>query len=138
MLTTVAIFRDPWEAQLFQLRLEAEGVAAFVVHDHHIGMNWPWSRALGGVKVQVLDDEVQDAQSVAQRCRAGEFRADLLEMFGDLDEPTCPRCGSHDFSRRGTGAQIAFSFTAFLLTGAVVPPLNWLRRCRFCGMRWAD
>lgn len=86
MLTTVAIFGKPWEAQLFRLRLEAEGVPAFIQYESHVGMNWLVSIALGGVRLQVLDAQVADALRVMQRCRAGEFQAELQEMFGDLDD----------------------------------------------------
>ncbi len=53
MLTTVAAFREPWEAHMFCGRLMAEGIAAFVAHECHIGNAWHYSVALGGVKVQV-------------------------------------------------------------------------------------
>lgn len=138
MLTTVATFRDPWEAQLFRLRLEAEGVAAFVAHDHHIGMNWQWSTALGGAKVQVLDEEAADALSIARRCRAGDFRAELLDMFGDIDEPHCPACGSGTFEQRHTYPLVVLSGALFMLAGVIVPPWRWVRRCRACGTRWVE
>ena len=84
MLTTVAVFGTPWEAQLLRLRLEAEDVPAFVQYENHVGMNWLAALALGGVRLQVLDEHVAEALSIKQRCRAGEFQAELLEMFGDL------------------------------------------------------
>jgi hypothetical protein len=39
--------------------------------------------------VQVADDEAAPARDVIRRLRAGEFRAGLLDMFGDLDDPVC-------------------------------------------------
>ena len=38
--------------------LQAEGITAFVAHEHHIGNNWPLSTALGWTKVQVLPEEL--------------------------------------------------------------------------------
>ena len=87
MLTTVAIFEKPWEAELLRLRLAAEGIAAFIQFENHVGVNWLTALALGGMRLQVLDEQVADALSVVERCRAGEFSAELQEMFGDLDEP---------------------------------------------------
>ena len=40
MLTTVAAFREPWEAHMFCSRLEAEGVPAFIAHEYHIWNAW--------------------------------------------------------------------------------------------------
>jgi hypothetical protein len=135
MLTTVAIFRDPWEAQLFRMRLDAEGLLAFVQSYHQISARWSHSYALGGVHVQVATEDVDEAREIIRRLRVGEYRAELLEMFGDLDDPHCPACGAQDFRRRATIAQIAFSFFVLFLTGVPVPPvLN--RRCRACGALW--
>ena len=75
MLTTVAAFREPWEAQLFCGRLEAEGIPAFVAFDCHIGIAWHYSVALGGVRVQVPADHWEDARAIESLCRAGTFKA---------------------------------------------------------------
>src|SRR5215471_4944565 len=53
MLVTVDSFREPWEAHLFKMRLEAEDIPAFVRLEYHIWMFWPYSTALGGARVQV-------------------------------------------------------------------------------------
>lgn len=138
MLTTVAIFREPWEAQLFRSRLQAEGLLAFLQYDHRVAIDWMYAFAIGGVHVQVVDDEAPEARAVIARLRAGDFRAELLDMFGDLDDPHCPACGSQDFRRRASAPQIMFSFAILVLTGVPVPPGSWLRTCRRCGKRWED
>ncbi len=51
MLTTVARFRDPWEAEMLCGLLDSEGIPAMTAFDRHIWMNWPFSNALGGVRV---------------------------------------------------------------------------------------
>lgn len=48
MLITVAHFTDPWEAHLFHGRLDAEGLSAVIVDEHHVWNNWPYALALGG------------------------------------------------------------------------------------------
>ena len=138
MLVTVARFRDPWEAEMFRGRLEVEDIAAFVIHPYHIGMNWPWSRALHGVKVQVLRDDTAGALEVMGRCRSGAYSAELLELFGTLGEPQCPHCGSIEYRKTPSPAQIFFSFALFLATFIPVPPEVWRRTCRSCGTRWVE
>ncbi len=105
MLVTVARFRDPWEAAMFRGRLEAEDIPAFVIHQHHVGMIWSWSRALHGVKVQVLRDDAAEAGKVMARCLSGAYSAELLELFGYLGEPQCPNCGSIACKRRPAAVQ---------------------------------
>ncbi len=132
MLTTVAVFRDPWEAQLLRMRLDAEGLLSFVQSYHQISARWSYSYALGGVHVQVADDDVTEAHEIICRLRRGEYRVELIDMFGDLDDLCCPKCGSQDFRRRATIPQIIFSFGVLFLTGVPVPPALE-RRCRACG-----
>ncbi|HTT98065.1 MAG TPA: hypothetical protein VMF58_08445 [Rhizomicrobium sp.] len=135
MLTTVAIFRDPWEAQLLRSRLEADGLAPFVQYYNHISAKWSYAYALGGVHVQVVDDEVSEAGAIIARMRAGALLAELRDEFGELDEPRCPKCGSADFRRRASIPQIIFSFGVLFLTGVPVPPVL-ARVCRACGSPW--
>jgi hypothetical protein len=136
MLTTVATFRDPWEAQLLRMRLDVEGLLAFVQYYHQISAKWSYAYALGCVHVQVSDVDADEAREIVRRLHAGEYRAELLEMFGDIDDLKCPKCGAQDFSRHATIPQIALSFSVLLLTGVPVPPANWSQRCRVCGARW--
>lgn len=131
MLTTAASFRDPWEAYLFRMRLEAEGFVAFVVQPYHISANWPLSTALGGVKVQVLDEDADGARAVLARCRSGLFQAELQEEFGNLDDPRCPNCGAQDYSQRRPTREILF--TLALMFFLPIPAVGWRRRCRVCG-----
>jgi hypothetical protein len=109
MLATIAAFRDPWEAHMFRLRLEAEDVPAVVAYEFHIGNNWLWSTALGGVRVQVPNDFAEAAFDVKSLCRTGKYRADLIEEFGDIDDPHCPHCGSQNYWKRRPLSVMIFS-----------------------------
>lgn len=135
LFVTVARFRDPWEAEMLRGRLEAEDIPAFVIHQQLVAMKWSWSLALGGVKVQVLNEDKAGAREIMTLCRAGAFSAVLLDIFGTLGEPQCPRCGSIACKRRPLAAQAVFAFVVFFLTGQIVPPTTWRRTCRVCGAR---
>ena len=85
---------------MFCSRLEAEGIPAVIAHEYHIGNAWHFSTALGGVKVQVQDERQEEAKSIENSCRDGEFRS-LLELdFGGLDDVRCPNCGSSEYWKR--------------------------------------
>lgn len=134
MLATVAIFRDPWEAHMLRMRLEAEGMPASVAYEFHIGNNWLWSTALGGARVQVWHRLAADARDVWQRCRDGEFRDHLVTEFGDIDDPRCPHCGSTELRKRRSVAMIAlFAAALFILS---LPAWGWVYTCRKCGTKF--
>ncbi len=131
-LVTVAACAQPVEAHLLRCRLEAEGVDAFVADEHIVSLQWLYSAAVGGVKVQVHARDAERARGILE---ASSFQRSDSARFvtEDLRAPRCPDCGSLDvqqrFSRRVT-------FASSLLLGF---PLPWpLRRsrCRSCGAHW--
>jgi hypothetical protein len=138
MLATIASFQEPWEAHLFRLRLEAEGILAVVSHQHHVYMNWPWSQALGGVKVQVPTSAKDAAVLVWDRCLAGDFEKDLADVFGSLDLNSCPTCGSRNFRCRPTLVWIGFLVAVWFGWGVIFPPPRSVCRCAVCGEHWSS
>lgn len=63
---------SPIEAHILAGRLEAEGISAFVAHEHHVWANWFMSNALHRVKVQVVVEQAEEAFGVKpQFCNAG-------------------------------------------------------------------
>jgi DNA-directed RNA polymerase subunit RPC12/RpoP len=136
MLTTVAAFREAWEAHMFRSRLEAEGVPAFVIHEYHIGNAWHYSTALHGVKVQVHEEQSEEASAVRKSCGNGEFRSLLETQFGDIDDIRCPNCGSHDYWRRRTVPWATIAVTLTVLFGGIVPPIGWVYYCNQCGTKF--
>ena len=138
MLTTVASFAEPWNAHILRGRLEAEGLFAVVVHEHHVGLNWPWALALSGAKVQVLDDEREAALDIARRGLAGDYRRELEPVFGPLDDPCCPHCRSDRFTSRRPVSMLAMLAVLYLYFGVIFPLRASVHRCRVCGTRWRD
>jgi len=120
------------EAHLIRCRLEAEGVDAFVVDEHIVSMQWLYSAAVGGVKVQVHARDADRARAVLDASRVP--RTDSARFVtDDLGAPRCPDCGSLDvqqrFSRRVT-------FASSLLLGFPLPWPVRRSRCRSCGAHW--
>ncbi len=87
-LVTVARFSHVAEAHVVKARLQALGMPAFVADEGIVTMNWLWSNAVGGVRVQVRRaDAARAEQILAQR---------PYEPSLKRDNPRCPRCGSFD------------------------------------------
>jgi len=75
-VTTIATFTKPEDAHLLRMRLEASGVQAFVQDENLIQLDALYSNAIGGVRVQVADDDV----SAVREFLAEDGRGALSEM----------------------------------------------------------
>lgn len=112
MLTTVARFTDPLEAQIACGRLRAEGIDAHVA-DAHMGLaNWEWRLAVGGTRVLVDEADVEFARKVMRDLDAGRYALD--------DESTDEALHAPD--RESWSSRIAW--IALMLFGV---PLPWKR-----------
>ncbi len=69
-MTTIATFNKPEDAHLLRLRLEAGGIAAFLVDENVTQMEW--SFLTGGVRVQVADEDVPAVRELLAAQDAGE------------------------------------------------------------------
>ncbi|GAA0694545.1 DUF2007 domain-containing protein [Marinobacterium maritimum] len=126
MLVTIARYTYPYEAQIARALLDSEGIEAFVADEQTINMQWLYSDALGGVRLQVAAEDAELALRILQEDR----ETPLLEQEGEERTP-CPVCGScnteyHQIGRRW----------AFLVFLAIDFPLFRVRdgvRCRACG-----
>jgi hypothetical protein len=63
-LVTVAVFLSPHEAGMAKGELEAYGIPAFAADEFAIGANLLLSNALGGIKVQVPANYVDEARKI--------------------------------------------------------------------------
>jgi len=124
-MVTIGRFTKPEDAHLVRTRLAAGGVESFLRDEHTVQMYWLYSDAMGGVRLQVLD---QDA------ARAREILAEPAEELSDEDRPACPECGAEDVVHDETTRRV--SFLSVLLFEIPLPVAKWRMRCRRCGHRW--
>ncbi len=128
-LITVAVYSTPYEANMVKSKLEANGIPAFVADEYTIGMNWLYSNALGGVKVQVPESLVPEALEV--------LRAEpVVEELRKIDEAkACPKCGSRNtedyLDKRG-------SFLTWVLSGFPLFLPKEKKKCNACGNVWNE
>jgi hypothetical protein len=79
-LFEVARYLVPMEARLAQGCLEASGIPAVLADDQLVQTNILWAPALGGVRILVPQDFVQQAEAVLAALQRGEF-----ELGDDAD-----------------------------------------------------
>lgn len=99
MLTTIYRFSHPLEAQIARARLEAAGIPAFVADEHTINMQWLYSNALGGVRLQVPMVCREDAVALLATDESEALRAEQ-----GSSEFQCLRCGSDQVAWKVTTA----------------------------------
>ena len=134
-LVTIARYRDLPEALLAQGMLQAAGIPCELADDNIVRMDWFWSNMVGGIRLQVDLDLVDDAVEVL----ASPIPADLPGDTGDdqYRQPACPKCGSLDVSRSTRNQWIS---AALLWVTALPVPLprakSW--HCWDCGAHWIE
>jgi hypothetical protein len=126
-MITIARFSKPEEAHLMRTRLEAGGVPAYVQDENMVQMDWLYSNAIGGVRVQILEEDIDDARAIIQE-------PPVVDTTNDTQ--ACPSCSSHDtapseFPRR-------LSFLSILIFNFPLPlrasKTRW--RCQACRHSW--
>ncbi|HID57149.1 TPA: DUF2007 domain-containing protein [Candidatus Poribacteria bacterium] len=132
-LVTIATFDNPFKAHLVKSRLESSGIKCFLSDEFVVTVNRLYSNAVGGVKLQVKESDLERAIELLNMEPIEPEALDRV-LEGDTTQPRCPRCNSANvhyerYSRR-------FIYLSWLLLG--VPLLLFKRkwRCDECGYQW--
>ncbi len=121
-MKAIARFSTPEEAHLFRMRLGAAGIRAFVQDEHIVQLDWLFSNAIGGVRVQIADSDVEAAE---------EFLvADSPQPCVDAVDVVCPSCGSHQTAPDESFRRWAFLSLLLLHIPLPIGRRRW--RCFAC------
>ena len=128
-LITVAKFINIVDADLARAKLEGDGIKVFMADENTVRVNWLYSAAIDGVKIQVMESDAERAREILAQKPIPEH-----ELEKENDSQACPECGSSDlryefFSHR-------FAFLSWLLMGIPLPFLKKKWTCRKCGNSW--
>ncbi len=118
-MRTVAAYSTPAEAHVAITRLESAGIVAGIRDEIMITLDWTVSNAVGGVKIEVPDEEAEAAREILGLTPPEE---------GVLH---CPHCGAADGRVRvlsGFALVCVLVKLPIPMTRAVVD----CRRCRKC------
>lgn len=128
MLITIAHFTYPYEAQIAWSKLDALGVPAYIADEHTINMQWLYSNALGGVRLQVKEEDEQ----AALLALAEDLETELMQQEG-FDAELCPVCGSSNTEFYQFGKR--WAFLIFLGLDFPLFPVKEGIQCRDCGVK---
>lgn len=63
-MQTLAAFNQPMDAHLLIARLESSGIRAYLRDEHMVTLDWLAANAIGGIKVDVADEDYERAVAV--------------------------------------------------------------------------
>jgi len=129
----IAAFTNVHEATLAQSILDGAGVDSVLNDEHIVSMEWTLSNAVGGVKVLVAVDRVEEAwQVLANEGLVNREDLDqMLEGVPALPGDVCSACGGDEFDSV-LPARGLVVLTWFVLGFPVGIPRR-RRHCRRCG-----
>ena len=149
-LVTIATFDQPAQARLAQNALKEAGVAATVSDENLVAMDWLLSNAVGGVKVQVWEEDADLAVKLLEK-RFGEhgegFGSEMSEEeFAAIAESTMPEDGEepehppspheeHESpppapdNRDKYALRLVFTAILVIITMFIFPPIGFLIVC---------
>lgn len=128
MLVTVATYNQIYLADLDKARLQDHDIPCVIQDQNMVGMNLFYSNAVGGIKLQVPDHHVRQAQSILNGYDEKES--------GNSIFPECPVCKSEDvLPKRYNSIVLILSFVLF---GAqtLFSTADSRYLCQSCGNIW--
>jgi hypothetical protein len=96
-LVTIRQYRDLSEAQVARGVLESAGMPCYLRDDNAVRLEWVWSNLLGGVRLQVRDEDREAAEEILTQPIPEQIPLDGNEHF---DQPRCPSCSRSTFTSR--------------------------------------
>lgn len=109
MLVTIARYDFPHEAHIARSLLDSEGIPCFVADEHTVNMNWLYTFAMGGVRVQVPAQFAEQANLILAEDRSGDLPAEEPEKAHG-----CPKCGAGEMGYYLKGKRLAYLMFIFL------------------------
>jgi hypothetical protein len=128
---TIATFNNLTEAHIVKGRLEASGILCFLKDENIVAVQPFYSFAVGGIKLQVTEGDVEEAHDILKQIRLGENEYILddsieLALPEQEKEIACPVCGSDRVEEIEPDSLSTFSrlFRRHIF------------KCRNCGNSW--
>lgn len=128
---TIATFNDFTEAHILKGRLEAEGILCFLKDENIVAVQPFYSFAVGGIKLQVTEGDVEEAYHILKEIRQGDNEYILDESI-ELASPEqdkefrCPYCESDQVEE--------------VISRSIFPFSKFFRKkkykCHNCGKSW--
>ncbi len=133
-IVTLRQFRDMPEALLAKGKLESAGIECFLADGNLVRMDWLLSNAIGGLRLQVMAEQAEEARALLDEPMPEAF---TLDEVGDFwPQPHCPRCDSGDIGFETINRFWTYGLWLALGFPVRVRKKNW--KCYSCLAEWVD
>lgn len=133
-LVTLRHFRDIPEALLAKGMLESAGIACVLADGNLVRMDWLLSNAIGGVRLQVDQQELEAARAILDEPIPPELNEE--ELGEPYAQPRCPRCYSLDIGFEKIDRFWTYGLWLLLSFPIPIGKNNW--KCYTCGVEWVE
>ena len=123
-------YRDLPEAVVVKSILDSAGIECLLGDENMVRLDWFWSNLLGGVKLWVKQQDIDQAGNLIDQSSPEDFN---VEGVGEFKQPRCPNCKSFDISFEELNKPVAF-VSAYL--GLPIPLKRRGWKCHRCGHSW--
>jgi hypothetical protein len=131
-LVTLWRYRDLPEALVARAKLDSDAVRCVLADDNIVRLSWFWSNAIGGVRLQVEDIDVEHATALLAEDIPVGFTAE--ETGKAYPQPECPQCRSRDVTFEPMYKGLALLLLNVLSLPVWIPKKSW--KCEDCRDRW--
>lgn len=125
----IASFRQPTEAHLARMRLEAEGIEVSLRNENLVSVQPFYTGVVGGVQLVVRPEDAEVSAKII-----GSYQSDSHSRY-QVDQQRCPNCESEDI-RRITELGTLLMVLTLLTLGLAWFLLYRTHKCNKCGHAW--
>jgi hypothetical protein len=132
-LITIGQYSQGAYAYIAKGKLESFGIKCILLDENLISINWLYSNAIGGVKLQVKSSDVERARKIL--AEQEETQPEEIKKK-DKDIIYCPKCNSDEVYFEKLNKKPVF--ISWLLLGFPIPFIQRKWKCYNCGHQWID
>lgn len=132
-IVTLWKYRDLPEALIARAKLEAEGIECYLADENIVRLNWFLSNAIGGMRLQLLQENAGVAMEVLGQDIPVSFNAE--EIGEEYVQPRCLKCNSLDVKfEEYSGLSLAILW----LLSVPIPVRRNRWKCEDCSFKWKE
>lgn len=131
-IITVRQYRELADALAARGALESAGIACFLRDENVVRMDWVWSNLLGGIRLQVREEDRDSAIAILSEPIPESIHTDGETPF---DQPRCPRCGSLNIHYEAIHKRAGMA-SIILFVPIPIPKRTW--HCDDCDAQWRE
>jgi hypothetical protein len=125
-------YRDLPEASIAKSILDSAGIENYLADDNLVRLDWFYSNLIGGIKLFVRQQDVDEANELLDQGVPEKFDVDTP---GEYEQPRCPKCRSFEVSHDGLDKPSTYA--AFFVS-LPIPFTNKDWKCHSCGHSWKE